>query len=371
MRPPILLTSIAALFSVLHLQTAEDQSRPPVPPPRASQPDLGSEIVARGKGVSVKRRQLDEAVVAYRASASARGESISEADREKVEAGILDRLVFTQILIGKSTSEDKAKAKELAEKLINGFREQARTPERFAAQLKTLGLTEESFRNQVLDQAICEQVLDRELRAKLSVTDGQARKFYEENEAQFQEPERVRAAHILFSTQDAATGESLPDAKLKEKRELAEKVLARARAGEDFAKLAKEFSDDQGSKEAGGEYTFPRGQMVPEFEAAAFSMKTNQISDLITTKYGFHIIRLNEKLPPRKLEFAKVEKEIKEYLANEELRKQLPGYLEKIKQEAAVEILRPKPPNAEPPTQATSRPDRQKDPGPPSKPRPD
>ena len=90
------------------------------------------------------------------------------------------------------------------------------------------------------------------------------------------------------------------------KRKEMEGLLKRARAGEDFAKLAKEYSEDPGSKDKGGEYTFPRGQMVPEFEAAAFSLNTNQVSDIVTTRFGYHIIKLSEKIPAQKVEFAKV-----------------------------------------------------------------
>ena len=87
---------------------------------------------------------------------------------------------------------------------------------------------------------------------------------------------------------DQTTGAELPEDQKKAKRKLADDLLKRARAGEDFAKLAKEYSEDPGSKEKGGEYPpFPRGQMVPEFEAAAFSLNTNQVSDVVTTSYGY------------------------------------------------------------------------------------
>jgi parvulin-like peptidyl-prolyl isomerase len=115
--------------------------------------------------------------------------------------------------------------------------------------------------------------------------------------------------------------------------------LKRARAGEDFAKLAKEYSEDPGSKDKGGEYKFPKGQMVAEFEAAAFSLNTNQISDIITTRFGFHIIKLLEKLPAKKVEFAKAEPDIKDGLTQQALQKQFPDYLAKLKKEAGVEIL--------------------------------
>lgn len=108
--------------------------------------------------------------------------------------------------------------------------------------------------------------------------------------------EQVRARHILISTLDESNN-PLPEEEKAKAKEKAEDILAKAKAGEDFAALAKEYSEDPGSKDNGGEYTFTRGRMVDEFEDTAFNLEIGEISDLVETNYGYHIIKVEEKTP--------------------------------------------------------------------------
>jgi peptidyl-prolyl cis-trans isomerase C len=186
---------------------------------------------------------------------------------------------------------------------------------------------------------VAQRILVREVTNGIVIADAEVKKFYQDNPDKFKMPERVRAAHILVSTLDPVTQQPLPPDKKKEKLKLANELKARAEKGEDFAALVKQYSDDPGSKDKGGEYTFPRGQMVPEFEAAAFSMKTNQISDPVETQFGYHIIKLLEKLPASTVDFAKAEPDIRDFLVEQEAEKGLPAYLEKLKASADVKIL--------------------------------
>src|ERR1035441_7982101 len=176
----------------------------------------------------------------------------------------------------------------------------------------------------------------------------------------------ARASHILLTTTDPKTNAELTEDQKSAKHKEMEGLLKRARAGEDFAKMAKEYSEDPGSKDKGGEYTFPRGQMVPEFEAAAFSLGTNQVSDIITTRFGYHIIKLLEKIPAKKIEYAKALTNIKDGLTQQALQKQFPDYIAKLKKDAGVEILDeklkaqqlpepPTTPDSQPPAKPTAK----------------
>jgi peptidyl-prolyl cis-trans isomerase D len=133
-------------------------------------------------------------------------------------------------------------------------------------------------------------LLDRDqARQKVNVPPTDIQRYYNDNIQQFQTPEQVRASHILLNTggkDEAAV------------RKQAEDILAQVKAGADFAELARKFSEDPGSKPNGGDLDyFARGRMVPEFEQTAFALAPGQVSDLVKTQYGFHIIKVVDKRP--------------------------------------------------------------------------
>jgi peptidyl-prolyl cis-trans isomerase D len=125
------------------------------------------------------------------------------------------------------------------------------------------------------------------IRQKINPTPQEIEQFYNANIQQFSNPDQVRASHILLKT------EGKDEAAVKKQ---AEDLLKQVKGGADFAELAKKFSEDEGSKTQGGDLNFfEKGRMVPEFDAAAFTMEPGQISDLVKTQFGFHIIKLVEK----------------------------------------------------------------------------
>src|SRR5579863_3177514 len=124
----------------------------------------------------------------------------------------------------------------------------------------------------------------------IQVSDTQVQSFYNSHKDQFCTKERVKARHILVSILNKPAAE-VPKLKAK-----AEDLLKQIKAGADFAKMAQENSDDKSNASKGGDLGWVmRGQMVPEFEKATFALKTNQISDVVTTNYGFHIVQVLEK----------------------------------------------------------------------------
>ena len=188
----------------------------------------------------------------------------------------------------------------------------------------------------------------------VTVSDADVMAYYTNHPADFEEPEKVHVRHILLLTENPATQGPLPDDQIKAKRKQIDDILKRARGGEDFAKLATEYSEDPGSKDNGGELppfsrasADPYHAMVPPFEAAAFSLTNNQISDAVTTTYGYHIIKLLDKVPAHKLALTDkppggdmtLSEYVKNSLAQQKMSLIAPAYLEKLTKAAGVEIL--------------------------------
>jgi peptidyl-prolyl cis-trans isomerase D len=151
-------------------------------------------------------------------------------------------------------------------------------------------------------------LLDRDqARQKVTVPVNDIQRYYNDNIQQYQTPEQVRASHILLNTggKDEA-----------EVRKQAEAILAQVKAGADFAELAKKFSEDAASKVNGGDLDFfSRGRMVPEFEQVAFTLAPGQVSDLVKSQYGFHIIKVVDKRPGSTRTLDEVRAQIQEQLA--------------------------------------------------------
>ena len=301
-------------------------------------------VIAKGKGVEIRRSQLDDAF-AYKANLAARGQTLAENRREGTEAQLLDRMIVTQLLVSQATPADKESAKTNLVKFLAESRKMANSEEDFARHLRSLGMTLAQFTNRVTEQAVSEEVIGREVKSKITISEAEMKKFWDTNDVAFKQPELARASHILFATKDLATDLSLSDAEKKAKKAKAEAVLVRARQGEDFATLVTAFSEDPAVKENKGEYKFarakddPRRAMVPEFENVAFALQTNAVSEIITTGLGYHIIKLHEIIPARKVPFAEARERIQEFLTQAALDKQMPEFFAKVKKEAGVEII--------------------------------
>lgn len=281
--------------------------------------------VARVDGARVTKaeyeRQLDLTKRSYAARfnvdfTSAQGRQM-EAD---LKTGLMNQLVERELIRqeGKRraiSAPDAAVQAKMAD-IKKGFKTDAEFQER----LKANGMDAAGFERQVRDMVEVELVVNA-VTAEARVTDDEVRKYYDQNRKMYDRPEEVRARHVLV------------------KEEATIKLVERkAKAGEDFAALAKEYSEDPGSKDEGGDLGyFGRGKMVGEFEDAAFKTKPGQLSPLVKTRFGWHLLKVEDRKAPRTQPFAEVKDEIRQNLLAERRRAAFSAWLQQRKAEAKIE----------------------------------
>ncbi|MBQ3346713.1 MAG: peptidylprolyl isomerase [Synergistaceae bacterium] len=168
----------------------------------------------------------------------------------------------------------------------------------------------------------------REAIKGLTVSDDEARKFYDENPGMFKNPERVHARHILVSGDETLA-----------------KVQAELKAGKSFDVVAKEYSIDPGSAANGGDLgEFPRGMMVPEFEKAAFELKNpGDVSEPVKTQFGWHIIKLEERIPESPMPFEQVKSRLLQELQEQKTQTVLQEKAKALEEKYKVERFEDKP----------------------------
>src|SRR4051812_3406146 len=183
--------------------------------------------------------------------------------------------------------------------------------ERYEKAVKQQGLTDEQAREAIREQLISQGVF-KKVTGDINVTDGEIKAYYNSHKTQYVQPESRDVRHILV-----------------QKKALADSLYAQLKAGANFAKLAKQYSKDPGSAANGGKLTVSKGQTVPEFDKAAFGLKTGQISQPVHTQYGYHIIQaLSAVKPAATTSLAKVRASIRQQLEQQRKNDEITKWLQ-------------------------------------------
>ena len=197
--------------------------------------------------------------------------------------------------------------------------------EAFQQALEQAGITEEQLREQLRERLPVQKV-QRRVVGDVEASQEEVERYYEENkEAQFTTPEERCARHILFS---------------KDQREKAEEIKTQLQNGADFAKLAKEHSQDPGSADRGGDLgCLGRGETVKEFEEAVFNAREGEVVGPVETEFGYHVIEVTEIRPQRTRPLSEVEGQIREQLSTDEQAKEFSAWIQKQKEQRNVKYL--------------------------------
>lgn len=289
--------------------------------------------VVNGKAITLSEFKERETPLSKQVS-----ESFSGQERDKrladLKKKVIDSLIEDVLLEQEAEKSGmKVADRDIDEAIEDVKKQNSIDEEGLKSALKREGLTYEGYRLQIKKQIEKGRLIGQQVRSKVSVTEKDLAEYYEKNRRLFLKDEEIKVSHILFPVSEAAS-----ETETERIRGRALEVLDMVRKGKDFAELAGKYSQDASAGEGGSLGFFKKGHLLPAFEKAAFALKKGEISDLVRTTFGFHIIRVDaiKEATPEPLE--SVKEKIRSALTSEMMEQRYKEWMEELKRSAVIEM---------------------------------
>lgn len=251
--------------------------------------------------------------------------------QQAIEAKVTQTLLDAEVKKNKITTTEKEVTQEL-EKMAS---KQNLSMKDFKELVEASGQSFDKLKERTKKRLLYDKLMDTKFADKTKVSDKEAQDFYKNNLARFSTRRQVKASHILIKPDTSDPKADPNEAKAKAKAK-AETLLKQIKAGADFAKLAEKNSDCPSAKKGGDLGFFHRGDMVPEFEEAAFRQKAGDISGVVETEFGYHIIKTTENTPSKVTTFEQAKDNIVEQLKNRKQSEFINKYIESLRTSADI-----------------------------------
>lgn len=291
-------------------------------------------VAATVNGHEILESSLQNSIDQYLQEQGGNIGAIRDPDKfQDVRARVLNVMIGQQLLwhaaqADKVVIDDEA-LDQAFQKYVAGFEDESM----FTLKIRQAGLTEEIFRDNLKKRLSAENWLQSFVLKEVIVSDEEIDSFYEENKSRFFQPEQVKASHILIQVPaDAGDDEDA------QARKQVNELKSRLDAGADFAELAREHSQDAAAPRGGDLGYFQKGQMVPPFEQAAFSLEPGEVSEPIRTAFGYHLIKLADRKTARQFQKAELEERIHRHLWQIKSREAIDSAVAKLREDANIEI---------------------------------
>lgn len=294
-------------------------------------PDTFPDVVAKVNEAEINKQDLVKMAQAARVQQQG-GQGHDTIDFYR---SVLDDLVSAELLFQESQAKGHLAVGSEVDKEFGTISARFPAEGELEQALLAQGLSQEKLRESITRNLSIQKLLDAEIISGVEITEEKKRAFYDENRDRMQQPEQVRVSHILVGADQSATPQERQQA-----REKSAQLQDRIKAGEDFAVLARENSDDPGSKDSEGALPWlGRGETVPPFEEAAFALSSGEISEVVETPFGFHIIRLDDRRAGRSIPYAEAEERIGQLLRQEGIQEKLQNTIDTLKEKAEVTVF--------------------------------
>lgn len=288
--------------------------------------------VAVVNGVTISKETYDRELNFFVRWAAPGGKKIPDVQMAQMKNDVLESLIDRELLYQESQKKGIQVKSEAVSDQLQKIQQRYPSKEEFNKLLSNMGLTESDVQMQIARGMAIQELIDKEVTEKIKVSDEETRSFYDKNPQLFQQPEQVKASHILIKVEADA-----PDDQKAEARKKIEAVQQKVQKGEDFAALAKTYSEGPSGPRGGDLGYFKRGQMVKPFEEAAFSLKTNETSEIVETRFGYHLIKVNDKKPAKKMTYAEVKDRLNDHLKKQKTDSETSAYIETLREDAKIE----------------------------------
>ncbi|MDI6689813.1 MAG: peptidylprolyl isomerase [Actinomycetota bacterium] len=234
---------------------------------------------------------------------------------------ILDSMIEKELGIQEAKKQGIRVSEKEVESRYNQMKKMFPSTKSFEEALKKAGLTPSKFKVRLREQLLMDKIWTKVTKG-IEVSEEEMAEYYEKNKNRFKEPEKVKTRHILLGSEKEAKD-----------------ILKKLKDGEDFGELAKKYSMDKATKDQGGSLDWmAREQLAPEFADAAFRLNPGEISDVVKTQYGFHIIKLEEKKTEHQKSFEEVKDQAKQELLRERQTKKYQAWVKKLRKKAKIKI---------------------------------
>lgn len=357
-RPIVLAASLFAAAAVIGADTKPKKAAAPAAPAPAAAAAKGSEIptqpdavLATVNGDAIKAAEVDAAIGKILAQRGMPIDALPPGQRDQAVRSMLDDLILDK-LVSKASADIAVAPADVDSEFAKIRQRRGGTDDEIKKELSKMGMTIESLKSEIGTRMKQRRWVDEQIKGKFKdPSDTDAKEFYEKNPQHFEQPEQVRASHILFRLEQNATPEQITAASKK-----AEGAIART-AKEDFAKLADELTEDPSGKGQGGDLNyFPRkGAMVEPFAEAAFKLQKDEVAkEPVRSNFGYHVIKVTDRKAASKQSFDEAKTQIVEFLGREKKNAAVEEVLKNLRDTAKIDIKLPPPaaPAPMPPTAA-------------------
>ena len=289
--------------------------------------------VAVVNGTAITKQELDVETQRMVQQMARQGRVPDETIMPQVRKEALSRMIDKELLYQDSQAKEINVTENRVNEELATVKKQFPGDKEYTEWLATINLSEDDLAREITRGLALEQLIKNHVIKEVDVTEEESRAFYDQNASLFQKPERVQAKHILIKMEADATDEH----KVQARRKI-ESVRQKAMAGEDFAALATAHSEGPSSAKGGDLGYFSRGQMVKPFEDAAFALQTGEISEVVETQFGYHIIKVTDRQKDSVVAYEDAQAQIVERLKQERSRRDFQQYIETLRAKADIKL---------------------------------